>query len=222
MAEPKFVVTGCGRSGTGSVAAALTAAGVQCGHEAVYDRSHRRDVGDLQGDASWFAVAHELPAGVDVIHLVRDPLSVARSFHRIGLFANTPLRAAFGQYRNPRRLVWDLRPPKKLLDRLPYVRGQRDLVRSLTGVFDAETEAQRCLRYWVEWNRLAERFDDGRRRYLRVRLEDDPWSLIGGFLGLDQLDARRENRKVDHAERPFDGEPDVALVSMAERYGYRL
>lgn len=149
-------------------------------------------------------------------------MAVARSFHRIGLFGRTPLRAAFGKYRNPRRLVWDLRPPRKLLDRLPYVREQREVVRSRTGVFDEATEEQRCLRYWLDWNRLAERFDDGQRRYLRVLLEDDPWSMIADFLDIGPLVPVRENRKSDHAERAFDGLPGPDLAVLAERYGYTI
>lgn len=216
----KFVVTGCGRSGTGSLAQSLTAAGIPCGHEDVFTVYGQADWGDLRGDASWFAAGMPIPADVGVIHLVRDPLAVAASFYRIGLFATMPWRTVLMGGRSLRRLVGLACRPVGSRARIRYVRAQRQLVRRNTTVFTEPDEARRCLRYWEEWNNLAAALNDGQRRYLCIRLEDDPWHGLRSFLGVE-LRPVRDNRKSSYPPRPF---PDVAIppsvAACASRYGY--
>lgn len=90
--SPGLLIVGTGRSGTGYVAATLRAAGVDCGHEAVYGppqavganpplwRHHR-------ADASWLAVPvlddHPGPVAL----ALRHPLRVVDSLDRLNLFA---------------------------------------------------------------------------------------------------------------------------------------
>lgn len=76
----RLLITGTGRCGTGFLAAALTAAGVQCGHEQAFTRK-RHGHGAWAAEASWLAAPY-LTALDDtyVVHLVRDPLKVIASF----------------------------------------------------------------------------------------------------------------------------------------------
>lgn len=80
-----FLITGCGRSGTGWAAALFTALGYPCGHESVFNTT----TGGLgtaasnlaRPDSSWLAVpyAHRLPEGTPVLRLIRNPYAVVQS-----------------------------------------------------------------------------------------------------------------------------------------------
>lgn len=83
-----FVISGCGRSGTGWAAALFTALGFPCGHE----KSFNTERSYLSGaESSWLAVPwlHALPRGVPVLRVMRDPHDVAASAWRRG-FLNDP------------------------------------------------------------------------------------------------------------------------------------
>lgn len=83
----RFVITGCGCSGTRWAADALSELGLETGHERVYGPRLADGVGgvwpaELAGDASWLAepfVPQLLEQGVPVVRLVRDPLRVVQS-----------------------------------------------------------------------------------------------------------------------------------------------
>lgn len=78
LVEPRFVIVGTGRSGTGYIAALLWAGGIRCGHEGWWsplDRKRPR----LQGDASWCATFELDGYGGRIFHQVRDPLVTMRS-----------------------------------------------------------------------------------------------------------------------------------------------
>lgn len=85
----RFLVVGSGRCGTKYLSELLTAAGVPCGHERVYN-PHNAGVwpADLQADSSWMAVPHLPAAGLPVVLLVRHPLAVVRSWVEIGFFSH--------------------------------------------------------------------------------------------------------------------------------------
>lgn len=104
--ELEIVVIGSGRSGTGWAARHLTAAGVACGHESVFDwhpsshparrldypgrtpSPHEPPAGiALRAESSLAAIAYlaAVPRSARVWHLARDPLRVVRSW------ASTPL-----------------------------------------------------------------------------------------------------------------------------------
>lgn len=78
-------MTGCGHSGTGWAAAALTAAGIPTGHEQRFGPYAYRDrLGELAGDCAWPAAPflHGWPH--PVAHLTRHPYDVAVSICRDG------------------------------------------------------------------------------------------------------------------------------------------
>jgi hypothetical protein len=79
--EPRFVVLGTGRSGSGYISQVLTASGIKCGHESWWNPHGRRQRG-LVGDSSWCALAlidWKKYTG-QVFHQVRHPLDVISSY----------------------------------------------------------------------------------------------------------------------------------------------
>lgn len=92
----RFLITGCGCSGTKWAAEALTALDLQTGHERTYgptlaDGAPPRWRAYHQGDASWLAepfVPDLLEQRVPVVRLVRDPLRVVQSAFADGFLVN--------------------------------------------------------------------------------------------------------------------------------------
>lgn len=77
-----FLITGCGRSGTGWAAAVMTALGHPCGHEAQFSVESRPEPGTLPAsDSSWLAVPYldSLPARTPIVRMMRDPEAVVQS-----------------------------------------------------------------------------------------------------------------------------------------------
>lgn len=81
----RLIVTGTGRSGTLWAAEALSAAGIDCGHERAFD-PRRHGEGDWVADSSWLAAPCTPFADAYVVHLVRHPLDVIRSRATWGTF----------------------------------------------------------------------------------------------------------------------------------------
>lgn len=149
MPSQVFVVSGCGRSGTGYAAAVLTALGAPCGHAAIFNPATLAQGGRIAwperfaGDASWLAAPFlgRLPEGSLVLHQVREPLAVIRSILRSGILERDGEECRIAEAQLPELALGG-----------PTVRA---------------------MRYWVEWNRMVEAaadYDD--LRYRRHRLED--------------------------------------------------
>jgi hypothetical protein len=113
----KYLVTGCGRSGTVYMAKLLTSLGVPCGHETIFDfdgieRALERiagsiplklsetslrakedwvDVNTIVADASYMAAPYlDFFPDATIIHVVRHPVKVINSFcNYIHYFQNT-------------------------------------------------------------------------------------------------------------------------------------
>jgi hypothetical protein len=97
-----YIATGCGHCGTGYVARLLTSAGVVCGHEHIFHHSTHKRATDLldkevplgpppwgipwdqvRAESSWpalFHLTHPCVAEATIIHIVRNPLLVLRSW----------------------------------------------------------------------------------------------------------------------------------------------
>lgn len=93
-----FVVTGSGHSGTGWAARLFTQLGHECGHEQQYNPAR---CGPLTtADSSWLAVPHlaDLPEGTPVVHLVRHPLTVIKSFLRSGTYRRTDTACVYTRH----------------------------------------------------------------------------------------------------------------------------
>lgn len=129
----RFVVTGCGQSGTMFTSKLLTAVGLECTHETVFSGwgADYETVPDWRspahlGDSSFSAVPFldEL-SGVTVVHLVRPPLD------QIG--------AVVGQ---------------GLLDQVPAPPWV-SFIHHHIGVLDVPAGVPRAAAYWVRWNELV-------------------------------------------------------------------
>ena len=79
----RFLITGCGRSGTKYMAELMGALGISCGHELVFTSAgYDGEWGDWPtGESSSYAppLLDKLPSDVVVFHVVRNPLHVVRS-----------------------------------------------------------------------------------------------------------------------------------------------
>ena len=178
----RFLVTGCGRSGTGYVANLLTALGLPTGHEAIFNPVNLR--GDevvwpeeLPGESSWLGAPFLgcLPPETVVLHQVREPVAVVRSFLRIRFF-ETPS---------------------------PYL----DFAVEHFPELESGPPEERALRYWIGWNQLVELATElGAGAYHRYRLEDVDAPLVEEILrALDQpLDSDRVREVVEKSPRDYN------------------
>jgi len=174
-----FIVTGCGRSGTGFLANLLAANAVNCGHESVFkpDRFDNSEFARLAADSSWFAPLwiKDLPnpENVPVLHLTRKPEDVIQSFYRMRVFAESAWPHVFSNNYDPLVIAKRVMKFGSLHQRIGYVNKIRSAIAENTEVFDQVGEVGRCVRYWVEWNSLVESVaSEHGCPYLRVRIED--------------------------------------------------
>lgn len=80
--EPRAVICGTGRHGSGYIARVLCAAGVPCGHEQWWNPHHARVPG-LAVDSSWCAAPFLQWAPSTVWHQTRHPLDVVSSLVKL-------------------------------------------------------------------------------------------------------------------------------------------
>ncbi|MCC6409289.1 MAG: hypothetical protein IT453_19175 [Planctomycetes bacterium] len=144
----RFLITGCGRSGTGYIATLLGELGIPCGHEVVYqpdtcaERAPAWPEG-VRGESSWLAAPYlaTLPEGTLVLHQVREPVAVVRSFLRIRFFEG--------------KSVW------------------KRFAEAHVAELASGTPLERCVKYWLGWNKLCQSAAGLRHvEYRRHRLED--------------------------------------------------
>ena len=90
-----WLITGTGRCGTGYVAMVLQSAGVNCGHEAVFNHAgleHAKShIDQFEADASWLAAPYlEEPIfkHVKIVHLIRHPKRVIDSLVRMAFWTH--------------------------------------------------------------------------------------------------------------------------------------
>lgn len=165
LATLELVVIGTGRSGTAWAARHLTAAGVPCGHESVFDWHPSSDPGRrldypgrtpspyepapdvvLRAESSLAAIAFLplLPADCVVWHLTRDPLAVVASWAESGIL-DWPPATPYGQF----------------------------MARHVPGLADEPTTIGRAARWVAEWNlRGVERCRVLGLAVARSRIED--------------------------------------------------
>lgn len=199
-----FVVTGCSRSGTTYMARLLSAVGYECGHERVFNIFRVRDADDeagvrlalaepkRPGDSSFLAAPflQQLPRGALVLHQLREPLEVIRSHMGIRFFADPH------------------RPSMYLADNhedfLDVIR------RHCPSVLRQPSEIERCMDFWVRWNRLAQRAEGlPSVRYLRYRLEDVDARLLQTIVARlgGELDDRAAERALAGVSRSTNSRP---------------
>jgi hypothetical protein len=145
------------------MARVLAAMGLRCGHEDLFNQNSTQGrlplpwPDDMPGESSWFAVPflEALPAGTLVAHQVRHPLGVVNSSVRNKFFERARWdRASLDEKRYRQYLVYSFMEH--------HIRGMHN-----------GSDVEKAMRYWLEWNRLAERAENIQGlRYIRYRLED--------------------------------------------------
>lgn len=197
--SPRFVVVGTGRSGTKYTAELLTALGIPCGHERVYTRHDVKKQWGLRGDASWLAVPHlDRFKGV-VLHQVRDPLAVVRSFVGIGFFTRennrfTEYAKGFFEFTGDPvidAMRWYVELNERCERHATFRYRVEDFPEALDGVLDA----------------LGTEVDAERRRAAFALVPPNTNTRPRSGLGLADLP------RGEHLDR---------LIAIGERYGYRL
>ena len=75
----KYIITGCGRSGTGFLSKLFNDNGIKCGHESYYTVNNRGQL--YEAESSWLATPHINEfKDKKIIRLIRNPVSVIKSF----------------------------------------------------------------------------------------------------------------------------------------------
>lgn len=206
MSSPRVLITGCGRSGTAFSAKVLATGGAPVTHEGVFGPianswpvTHRTRI-----ESSWLAAPHLANLEqVKVIHQVRNPLFVVRSFVGFGFFTRSP--------DDPY---------------LCYVLEHAPTVASWDNPVDQAIE------YWLVWNRMVEPHAERRVRLEDLSaehfaelasmagLDAADYSPAMASLGRRYNGRRRELAltRADLLGRPRGEE----LAALAERYGYVL
>ena len=161
----RFVITGCGRSGTTYTTAVLKKLGIRVEHEVFLSKIKPKKFGfflhrpsrtlyfrtidwenDLQGEIAWQAapLLSRLPRDIITFHQIRHPLKFVRSRLKKGL-VDVKLRHQHVPVPG-RALTKDQFEQLPLQERINYL----------------------C-RFWIKWNELAEQIIPAERRY---RVED--------------------------------------------------
>lgn len=197
-----FLVTGCGRSGTGWAAALFTALGYPCGHEVQfsYDRT-----GPLTApESSWLAVPHldALPPRTPVLRIMRDPYAVVQSLMAKGFLLDG--RDAYDVY------VETHRPD--------ITEGTRD-------------HLGRVIRYVALWDEPLYEVDhhmlfaeDAATRAVEYATGDQPpGQVVRDVLALvgQKVNTHLDPWQVRPARERIDAHPDGALIAArAKMFGY--
>ena len=175
----KFVIVGTGRCGTGYMSKLLTNAGVPCGHESIYTVDGIiKPLKTLSGDSSWLAVPHLSKlkgTKTKVIHIVRDPLKVFRSW-------------LFDQNN-----IISLKPTKI---NSPY----NDYIRKAYPSIDKQnSQIDKAAVYYMGCNLNIVRLSkENMLDYSFFRVEDDPSELIyslGGNISTEYKHLSKENSR---------------------------
>jgi hypothetical protein len=217
MALRRFLVTGAGRSGTGYTAKVLTALGCRTGHEEIFGPALLTGddeivwPSEVPGDSSWL--------GAPYLDALPRGTLVLHQVREPVANARSSLRIRFFSTPGPYRSFAEKHAPALLLG----------------------SEPERCLRYWLEWNRMAERAHDlPDLEYFRYRLEDIDAELVAGIcarIGLAATPARiaevlaqlprdyntRGAKQHDEDWRWSElppGETKRAVARLAASYGY--
>lgn len=200
--DPRLVLISTGRAGSRFLSAALSDAGLACGHELFFSAEGYRRRLRFAADSSWLAVPY-LEAGQvaipHVIHHVRHPLDVISSFRGMGFWNDG--------YGGPWRAHAD-----------------RHFARTGDPLRDA-------MRFWVQWNERCEALASYRFRLedkdteLPKILEELGYTTLAAALretfarmGTQKVNARR---RVETTLQSLPaGEDREALEELALRYGY--
>lgn len=227
MNRLKYLITGCGRSGTGFMANTITQGGTPCGHENIFSPMGLITPSNLEFESSWYAVPYlaKIPEKVKILHVVRNPRSVINSFYRIGLLSSTIFpHLLMGR---PRSFLFKLvTKPRYCQDRLRFVFRHRKIFSDYPQILNQRSELDRLQMYWLTWNTEIERCSkEFGHPYLRIKIEEfeKEKEEISKFLNI-RLASHKEtprNLKENYVRRPAQKIILHADVQkLAKSYGY--
>jgi hypothetical protein len=222
-----FIVTGCGRSGTGYIYSRLKASGINCGHENVFTSNGFKGWNHYVGDSSWYAAPFISEfESAKVIHVVRDPQKVISSFHRIGVFSTLGWRNFIINPSPVFIIKRYLLNPKRIFHRVIHVKNIRRLLFNHSECLNEFREVRRIEKYWLEWNLLIEeQLKKSKNKYLRIKIEeiDENWDKITNYLGFPINISASEavNKKTYYSRKPIDKiSLSKPVKQLAIKYGY--
>lgn len=226
-----FLVTGCGRSGTGYIADLCNFNDIKCGHEAIFTPNKINEWDEtLIGESSWYAAPFldSRFKDIPILHIVRNPVNVINSFYRLGLFSrfggqNFLINSDFKFVMKNR--IFNI---KKTINRLNHVYHNRSFLRKYTNCLNEDSEILRLQTYWIEWNTLIEnRVKHYNLKYLRIKLEDieNDISKINSHIRqeITNLKIQKVNQKQNYSYRELPKLTfSTELKILAQRYGYEI
>ena len=215
----RFLITGAGRSGTGYIASVLSALGCPTGHEEIFGQKLLQDAEEIRwplevhGDSSWLGAPY-----IDAL--------------AAGTVVLHQVREPVANVRSSLRIHVFSSPS--------WYRSfaEQHAPALLTG-----SEVERCMRYWLEWNRMAGRArEKPQLDYYRYRLEDIDGELVAQICRKIELQVSPEHIDEVLLQLPRDfntrgnkrhdgdwrwselppGETKRSVEKLAASYGYGL
>jgi hypothetical protein len=239
--ELKIVATGTGRCGTTYVAKLLTSLGINCGHESVFDYSNdeiiKKRIVDknyrtlskvsqidndnwinpktITADSSYMAAPYldwpELKK-VKVIHVIRNPLNVIRSFVLDFKYFNKNM------------------PDKKnIFNELGF---EEKIWKILPELSTIQNKFERGCYFYIYWNKMIEEKIQNKKS-IRINIEDkNKVNKIANFINkpeitfmenntnsFENITKKKPSKEITLDDIP-DGEIKNELLKMMEKYGY--
>lgn len=181
----KYLVVGTGRCGTGYMSKILSSSGILCGHESIFKPFYidYKKMKKYEAESSWLAVPYLDKFNFKLIHIVRNPLKVFRSW----LFdLNTPL--SFNSKSTSLH-------SKFLLQYYPNIQKQA-------------TQVDRIIVYYLECNELIE---ISKNETFFFKVEDKP-DKLARFLNLTEINEYKKFQKYNTRDTGKASENEIITL----------
>lgn len=151
MKYKKFLITGCGRSGTGFYANLMRENGYSCGHESFIDFRGIKTLNFI-AESSWLAIPYinKIPNDFFIVRTIRNPYKVIKSFYDLAVMAKESYRSPYYQH------------IKKNLS---------DIISDTPSINKEKLEINNIANYYIGWNKL---FDNkiGNKNHINLCFEE--------------------------------------------------
>lgn len=208
----KWLAVGTGRCGTGMISSFFKNNGVDCGHESIFSLNVRAS--SLAAEASWLAVPYlgtdAIKSDVFIIHLIRNPFEVIKSFYELGVF-----KLHEGSYTN------------KYMEYMEYIKDNTPET-----LFSGD-EILDIARYVLYWNELIKIKSKYYKNYVYHRVEDNLGILAENinFSNSTPIEGSKRNLKAASKKRVIsveyikeylkkDKETFICMEKFLNTYGY--
>jgi hypothetical protein len=223
----KYIITGCGRSGTVYMAKLFSSIGIPCGHESIFDCKGIETAKNRVEGVEPTSISHigklasecEEKEGIcwfgdKEIKLVADSSYMAAPFLDDPYFRDAVIIHVF---RHPMKVI------SSFINGLKYFKDEcieddlkeyhQFIYKYIPGMKDVKDSISRAALYWVEWNRMIKQKSEN-RIYFRYKVEDNPNKLLD-FLSVKSK-KYYHNTKSNHVEtkkvyRNFKEIPDLDI-----------